>query len=71
MMTGSYITKFHTSKQEEPVTTELLNKASNVLELIRKHDAGRGHHNPSDSQSAKSTDYKLNTCKNDSYPSIQ
>ena len=45
MMVGSRITEFHTSKQEEPVTTELLNKASNVPELTCKHDAGGGHHN--------------------------
>ena len=39
MMAGSHITKFYRSKQEEPVTTELLNKVSNVPELTRKHDA--------------------------------
>ena len=47
IMAGSHITKFHTSKQEEPITTELLNKASNVPKLTYKHDAGRGHHNQS------------------------
>ena len=40
MMGGSHITKFHTSKQEEPVTTELLNKASNLPGLTCKHSAG-------------------------------
>ena len=45
MMTGSHITKFHTSKQEEPVTTELLNKASNVPELTYRDDASGVHHN--------------------------
>ena len=30
IMTGSHITKFHTHKHAEPVTTELLNKISNV-----------------------------------------
>ena len=38
-MAGSHTTKFHTFKQEEPVTTELLNKASNVPELTSIHDA--------------------------------
>ena len=48
MMAGSHITESHTSKQEEPVTSELLNKASNVPGLTRKHDAGGGHYNQSD-----------------------
>ena len=39
MMAGSNITKFYTSEQEEPITTELLNKASNVPELTSIHDA--------------------------------
>ena len=68
-MTGSHIIEFHTSKQEEPVTTELLNKVSNVPGLTCKHDAGGGHHNQSDQQSAKPTDYKLNTHENDSFSS--
>ena len=33
MMAGSHITEFHTHKQENPVTTELLNKVSNVPEV--------------------------------------
>ena len=45
MMAGSHITEFHTPEQEEPVTTELLNKALNVPELTRKHGVGGGHHN--------------------------
>ena len=45
MMAGSHIAKFHTFKQEGPVTTELLNKASNVPELTGKDDTGEGHHN--------------------------
>ena len=32
MMTGSHITEFHTHKHEKLVTTELLNKVSNVPE---------------------------------------
>ena len=70
MMAGSHIIKFHTSKQEEPVTTELLNKVLNVPGWTRKHDAGRGHHNQSDPWSAESTDdYKLNTREDDSFSS--
>ena len=33
MMAGSHITEFHTHKRKEPVTTELLNKISNVPEV--------------------------------------
>ena len=33
MMAGSYIIKLHTHKHNEQVTTELLNKVSNVLEV--------------------------------------
>ena len=33
MMVGSHITEFHTHKHKEPVTTKLLNKVSNVLEV--------------------------------------
>ena len=61
MIAGNHSTEFHTPKQEEPVTTELLNKVSNVPEVTRKHGAGQGHHNKSDPQSAKSADCKLNT----------
>ena len=69
MMAGSHIAEFHASKQEEPVTTELLNKALDVPEVTCKHVAGGGHHNQNDPRSAKSTDYKPNTCKNDSFSS--
>ena len=68
MMMRSHITEFHTSKQEEPVITELLNKASNVPGLIHKHGASGRHHNQSDGTSAKPTDYKLNTRKDGSFP---
>ena len=33
MMVGSHITEFHTHKHKEPVTTESLNKVSNVPEV--------------------------------------
>ena len=69
MMAGSHITKFHTFEQEEPVTTELLNMESNVPDLTRKHDTGGGHHNQSNPQSARPTDYKLNTREDDSFSS--
>ena len=69
MMTGSHITEFHTSKQEEPAITEFLNKASKVTRLTRKHDAGGGHHNQSNQRSGKLTDYKLNTREDGSFPS--
>ena len=69
MMAGSHIIEIHTSKQKELVTTELSNKVSNVPEVIRKNGDDGGHHNRSDPQSAKSTDYKLNTCKDDSISS--
>ena len=68
-MTGSHITEFHTSKQEEPVTTELLNKVSNAPEMTRKYCVDGGHHNQSDPQSAKSAECKLNTHKDDSFSS--
>ena len=45
MMAGSHITEFHTSEQEEPVTTELLNKVSNIPEVTRKHGTNGRHHN--------------------------
>ena len=41
MIAGSNITEFHTSKQQEPVTTEWLNKVSNVPEVTCKHAAVR------------------------------
>ena len=69
MMVESPITKFHISEQEELVTTELLNKESNVPGLTCKHDAGGGHHNQSNQRSAKLTDYKLNTCEDGSFSS--
>ena len=69
MIVGSYITEFCTSKQEEPVTTELLNKALNVKEVTCNPNTSGGHHNQSDPWSDKSTDYKLNTCKDDSFSS--
>ena len=68
MMAGSYITKSHIFKQEESVTTELLNKTSNVPGLTRKHDAGGGYHNQSNRRSAKPIDHKLNTCEDSSFP---
>ena len=67
MIARSHITKFHTSKQKEPVTTELSNKASNVPGLTCKYDAGGGHHNQSNRRSAKPTDYKLNTREDGSF----
>ena len=67
MIAGSHITEFHIPKQEEPVTTELLNKALNVPGMTRKHGAGRGHHNQSDPQSIISADCKLPTCKDESF----
>ena len=33
MMAGSHITESHTHKHKEPITTKLLNKVSNVLEV--------------------------------------
>ena len=69
MMTESHITEFHTSKQEEPVTTKLLNKALNVPGLIGKREATGGHHNQSDRRSAKHTDYKLNIYEDLSFSS--
>ena len=69
MMTGSHITEFYTSKQEGPVTTELLNQVLNEPEVTCKHGAGGGHHNQSDPGSAKPTDFKLNTRKDDSFSS--
>ena len=59
MMTGSHITEFHTSEQEEPVTTELLNKASDVPGLTCKHDDGGRHYNQSNQISAKPTNYNV------------
>ena len=69
MMTGSHITEFHIPKHKEPVTTELLNKVLNVLELTHKHGASQGHHNQSDPQSTKSADCKLPTRKDESFSS--
>ena len=69
MIAGSHITELHTPKQEEPVTTELLNKVSDVLEVTHKHGAGGGRHNQSDPQSAKSADCKLNTRKDEPFSS--
>ena len=69
IMAGSNITKFHTHKHKEPVTTELLNKVSNTPEVTRKHDVGRGHHNRSDPQSTTSADCKLPTRKDESFSS--
>ena len=69
MMPGNHITEFHTTKQKEPVTTELLNKLSTIPEVTRKHDADGGHHNQSDPQSAKSADCKLNASKDESFSS--
>ena len=69
MMAGSYITEFHTHKHKEPVTTELLNKVSNALDVTCKHDVGRGHHNRSDPQSTTFADYKLVTRKDESFSS--
>ena len=63
IMVESHITEFHTSKQEEPVTTELLNKVLNVPEVTRKHGTNERRHNQSDPPSSKSADCKLNTCK--------
>ena len=67
MMARSHIIKFHTLKQEELFTTELLNKASNIPETTCKHDTGGGNHNQSGPRSATSTGYKLNTRKDDSF----
>ena len=67
MMVGSHITEFHTYKQEEPVTTELSNNASNVPGQTCIHDADGGHLNQSDSRSAKPTDYRLHTYEDDSF----
>ena len=67
MMGGSHITELHTQEHKEPVTTELLNKVSNVPEVTRKHDAGQGHHNKSDPQSTKFADCKLPNCKDESF----
>ena len=67
MMPGSHITEFHITKQKEPVTTELLNMVSNVPEVTCKYGADGGHHNQSDSQSAKSADCKLNASKDESF----
>ena len=69
MMAGSHITELHTSKQEESVMTELLNKALNIPGLSCKHGTSRGHPNQSDSQSANSTDYRLNTHMDGSFSS--
>ena len=69
MMAGSHITEFHTSEQEEPVTTELLNKVSNVPGLTCKRDAGGGYHNQSNQRSAKPTNYKINNREDDSLSS--
>ena len=69
MMAGSHTTKFHTHKHKEPVTTELLNKVPNEPGVTHKHNVGRGHHNRSDPQSTTSADYKLATCKDESFSS--
>ena len=69
MMMGSNITEFHIHKHKELVTTELLNKVSNVPEVTRKHNAGRGHHNQSDPQSTTSADCKLPTRKDELFSS--
>ena len=37
--------------------------------MTRKHDTGRGYHNPSNPQSTTSVDCKLATGKDDSFPS--
>ena len=68
-MARNHSTEFHTSKQDEPVTTELLNKALEVPGLTRKHDVGGGHHYQSDQQSTKITDYKINTREEDLFSS--
>ena len=65
MMAGSHITEFHRHEQEEPVTTELLNKVSHVQEVTHKHYAGGGNHNQSDPKSTTSADCKLPTRKGD------
>ena len=69
MMTGSHITEFHTSRQEEPDTTDLLNKVLDVPEETPKHGTDEGHHNQCDPQFAKSADCKLNTPKDESFSS--
>ena len=63
------ITKFHTHKHKEPVTTELLNKVLNAPGAARKYNTSRGHHNRSDTQSTTSIDYKLATRKDESFSS--
>ena len=68
MMTGSHITEFYTLEHEEPVTAELLNKVANVQEVTCKHGVGQEHHNQSNLQSTKSANYKLPTCKDESFP---
>ena len=68
-MAGSHITKFHTHRHKEPVTTEFLNKVSNAPGAARKHNIGQGHHNRSDTQSTTSIGCKLATGKNESFSS--
>ena len=75
-MTGSHITKFHTHKDEQPVTTDLLSQENQDYDnehdqqlMTCKHDTGQGHHNPSDPQSTTSVDYKLATRKDESFTS--
>ena len=66
---GSHITKFHTHKQKELVTTELLNKVSNAPGVACEHNIGQGRHNRSDTQFITSIDCKLATHKDKWFPS--
>ena len=75
-MAGSHITEFHTHEDEQPVVTDLLsqwdqeyNNQHDQQLMTRKYNNGQGHHNPSDPQSTTSVDCKLNTSKDESFPS--
>ena len=75
-MAGSHITKFHTHENEQTVVTELLSQENQDYNnqhdrqlMIRKHDNGQEHHNPSNSQCITSVNCKLATGKNESFSS--
>ena len=75
-MAGSYIIKFHSHKDKQPVVTDLLSQGNQDCDnqhdqqlLTCKHDTGQGHHNSSNPQSTTSVDCKLATGKYESFSS--
>ena len=69
---GSYITKFHTHKDKQPVIADLLSQEDQDYNnrydqqlMTHEHDTGQGHHNPRNPQSNTSVDYKIATGKDE------